>query len=360
MRIAFHAPLKPPDHPVPSGDRTMARLLIQALRMGGHEVFLASRLRTREGKGDRKAQKHLRALAQQEATMLVARLLEDPPDIWFTYHLYYKAPDLIGPLVTRTLGIPYVAAEASHADKRMQGPHASFAADALKAIRQANAIICLTKRDREALEQVATPGTLHDLKPFVQVRPAPGEAHSTGPVRLLTVAMMRPGDKLQSFRLLARSLMSLGNLDWRLTIVGGGEAERSVRAAFAPVSDRVDFAGVVSGPMLDRIYEAHDIYVWPAVNEAYGLSLLQASAHGLPVIAGAEGGVPEIIRHGESGLLVRPRDPASFTLALGQLFRDTQLRQRLHQGSWRRVERFHGISAAASALNRIILPLCRS
>jgi hypothetical protein len=45
MRIAFYAPMKPPDHPVPSGDRRMSRLLIAALGRAGHEVELASRLR---------------------------------------------------------------------------------------------------------------------------------------------------------------------------------------------------------------------------------------------------------------------------------------------------------------------------
>lgn len=360
MRIAFHAPLKPPDHPVPSGDRTMARLLMRALRVAGHEVFLASRLRTRESAGDPAAQQRICTVAQQEATMLAARLLEDPPDLWFTYHLYYKAPDLVGPLVSRTLGIPYVAAEASHADKRMEGPHAGFASDALSAIRHADAIVCLTRRDREALEEVTQPDRLHDLRPFLPVRPGPGRSVGSGRVRLLTVAMMRPGDKLESFRILARALMRLRHCDWRLTVVGSGEAERDVRSALAPLAARVDFTGLVPGERLEQIYQAHDIYVWPAVNEAYGLSLLQASANGLPVVAGAEGGVPEIVRHGDSGLLTPPRDPAAFASALHRLLRDRGLRQRLQQGSWRRVERFHRIPAAAAALNRIILPLCRS
>lgn len=46
MKIAFHAPLKSPDHPVPSGDRQMARMLIEALRVAGHDVGIASELRT--------------------------------------------------------------------------------------------------------------------------------------------------------------------------------------------------------------------------------------------------------------------------------------------------------------------------
>eukprot|EP01035_Chromulina_nebulosa_P005306 gene5306-biopygen4468 len=46
MKVAFHSPLKSPHHPVPSGDRLMARLLIAALRQAGHTVEVASELRT--------------------------------------------------------------------------------------------------------------------------------------------------------------------------------------------------------------------------------------------------------------------------------------------------------------------------
>ena len=59
MRVAFYAPLKPPDHPVPSGDRSMARLLIRALELAGHEVGLASRLRSRDTDGDPARQSRL-------------------------------------------------------------------------------------------------------------------------------------------------------------------------------------------------------------------------------------------------------------------------------------------------------------
>ena len=51
MRIAFYAPMKPPDHPAPSGDRRMARLLMAALDAGGHSVELSSRFRSYDGAG---------------------------------------------------------------------------------------------------------------------------------------------------------------------------------------------------------------------------------------------------------------------------------------------------------------------
>ena len=100
-RIAFYAPLKAPTHPTPSGDRRMARLLIQALEAAGAEVALASDFRSYDGQGDAARQKALRAKGTAVADRLVGqyRALGDGerPTAWFTYHLYHKAPDWIGP-----------------------------------------------------------------------------------------------------------------------------------------------------------------------------------------------------------------------------------------------------------------------
>ena len=122
MRIAFYAPMKAPDHPVPSGDRRIAGLLLQALRLGGHDVEVASRLRSHEGRGDGARQRRIRAAGRHRAAGIAARYRARPPDLWFTYHLYLKAPDWIGPAVSRALAIPYLAADASHAAKRASGP----------------------------------------------------------------------------------------------------------------------------------------------------------------------------------------------------------------------------------------------
>src|SRR5580704_10685344 len=127
MRIAFYAPLKPPDHPVPSGDRRVARLFLAALRHAGHQPFLVSRLRSFDATGDPARQARLARQGNRIAERLIACWRQAPhtaPGLWFTYHLYYKAPDWIGPMVAAALGIPYVVAEASFAMKRADGPWA--------------------------------------------------------------------------------------------------------------------------------------------------------------------------------------------------------------------------------------------
>src|SRR5579859_5659357 len=113
-RIAFYAPLKPPDHQTPSGDRRVARLFVEALRHAGNDVFVASRLRSFDGAGDPARQARIAARSGQIANRLIDRWRRQPhaaPDLWFTYHLYYKAPDWIGPAVSQALRIPYVTAE---------------------------------------------------------------------------------------------------------------------------------------------------------------------------------------------------------------------------------------------------------
>ena len=116
-RIAFYAPLKAPTHPTPSGDRRMARLLMQTLELAGAKVELASDFRSYDGQGDPARQKALRATGDILAAELIERYRarEDSarPTAWFTYHLYHKAPDWIGPKVAAALDIPYLVAEAS-------------------------------------------------------------------------------------------------------------------------------------------------------------------------------------------------------------------------------------------------------
>ncbi|MDT8345780.1 MAG: hypothetical protein RQ752_15245, partial [Thermohalobaculum sp.] len=135
-RVAFHAPMKPPDHPTPSGDRQIARLTIRALELAGFAVSQPSRLRSLEMAGDAAAQARLRAAAAAEIARLGAAPAP-PPHLWFTYHCYWKAPDLIGPALARRWGIPYVISEPSLAPRRLAGPWAGFAASAADAIASA-------------------------------------------------------------------------------------------------------------------------------------------------------------------------------------------------------------------------------
>ena len=152
MRIAFYAPLKPPDHPVPSGDRQMARMLIAALERAGHVVEVVSRLRAYLTDNTQPLLAKLQDEAAGEIDRISRQWRENgPPDLWVTYHPYYRAPDLLGPRLASASSIGYVTIEASYAHKRDRTGWAEAQALVVEALRSAALNICFTARDREGL-----------------------------------------------------------------------------------------------------------------------------------------------------------------------------------------------------------------
>ena len=369
MRIAFYAPLKAADDPTPSGDRQMARLLIAALGAAGHDVAVASRFRSFDATGDAAHQARLRALGLRLAQRLVRRYRAQPaadrPKLWFTYHLYHKAPDWLGPDVSRALGIPYVVAEASHAPKQENEAWALGWRAAKAAITQADLVVGLNPADAPCVRPLlATPTRALPLKPFTDVArlrrlaadtPAPSQAaavhdHDGEEPLLLTVAMMRAGDKLASYRLLAAALGAIAHRPWRLLVAGDGPARSEVMAAMAPLGQRVTFLGRCAPPALFHLYATADLYVWPAIGEAYGMAMLEAHALGLPVVAGAAGGVGAIVRHQQTGILVPLGDAALFAHAVAALLDDADRRHAMAAAAARIVAHEHDIAGAAQAL----------
>ncbi|MBM3085264.1 glycosyltransferase family 4 protein [Chelatococcus daeguensis] len=178
--------------------------------------------------------------------------------------------------------------------------------------------------------------------------PSPRGEGSARPARLLTVAMMRPGDKLASYRLLAEALGRLGERPWQLTIVGDGPERAMVEALFTPFGERVRLAGRVDDAgTLARLYAGADLFVWPAVNEAYGMVLLEAQAEGCPVVAGGEGGVASVVRRGETGLLTPARDADAFAAAVAGLIEDGARRERMAAAARRFVQGERSLGHAA-------------
>ncbi|MCB5176376.1 glycosyltransferase family 4 protein [Microvirga lenta] len=365
--VAFYAPLKSPDHPSPSGDRTMARLLMKALGRAGFAPSLASHLRSLDKGGEPALQEKIRKEALAEADRLVRRYRALPaaerPCLWFTYHVYYKAPDWIGPRVADALSIPYAVAEGSRAAKRAGGPWALGHAGAEAALDRADAVFVMTALDREALA-AAKPAhqALVDLPPFIDAGewpdtpPAP-QAPDAAP-RLLTVAMMRDGDKLASYRLLAASLDELRHRPWTLDIAGDGEARDEIRRLFAPFGERIRFHGEVgSKAALKALYESADLFVWPAVNEAYGMVLLEAQLFGCPVVAGAFGGVASVVRHNETGLLTPPGDAAAFAQAVAMLLESPDRREPFAAAAQRFVTAERDLDHAAARLQTALSSL---
>jgi glycosyltransferase involved in cell wall biosynthesis len=373
VQIAFYAPLKAPSHQTPSGDRRVGRLLIKALSEAGHQVEVASEMRSfcRTPVGncfvDRKHE------AELEAARLIAEYKSNArsrPDIWFTYHVYYKAPDWIGPAVAAAVGIPYVIVEASHAPKRSLGPWAVGHQAAEQAIQAADLIVNLTRADMACVAPVAKPDAMFYLAPFLDPAPfqlaqqnreshrrALASSESLDPRQpwLLAVAMMRPGPKTESYLLLADSLGKIADRKWQLVIVGDGECRAQIENAFQKFkTGKITFLGEQTPDDLPGIYAAADLYVWPSIHEAYGMALLEAAAAGTPVIAADTRGVPDVVESGVTGTLVVLNDAAAFAGAVAELLDDHSKRAAMGVAAMDKVAGEHSLAHAAGELEQML------
>jgi glycosyltransferase involved in cell wall biosynthesis len=359
MLVAAYAPLKPPDHPVPSGDRRVARLLDAALVRAGHRVVWPSRFRSRDGVGDRLRQLRLALLGGRLADRILRRFVALPtahrPQAWITYHLYHKAPDHLGPTVARGLGIPYIVVEASLAAKQLGGKWDMGHRAAAAALGHASAIVSLNPADVPAIDAFRNPRVPHYLLPPFLAADAYAQSlpRKAGPARLLAVGMMRKGDKRRSYAVLAQALAKV-KAPWQLAIAGDGPMRAEIEADFAPFGERVRFHGECDEAKMAALRGAGDVFVWPAIGEAFGMALLEAQASGLPAVAGITPGVAAIVADGRTGLLATLGDAEEFAKALTTLCIDTDLRAAMGRAAFAKVREQHDIAGAAELFDRIL------
>ena len=340
--------------------------------MAGHSVELVSDFRSFDGTGDALRQAALRdqggAIARALGLAWCNGAAHDRPDLWFTYHLYYKAPDWLGPAVSRLLGIPYVVAEASYAAKRAGGAWAIGHAATGAAIQAASLLLCPTRDDVAGLQQVASTHTrVASLPPFLDPAPYRAAAQSRAAHRaalraahgldaqtswIVVAAMMRGGDKLASYRLLAQALDKLADLPWQLLVAGDGPQRAQVQALLEHAAPgRARFLGECGADALAAVYAASDLCIWPAVNEAYGMAMLEAQAAGIPVVSCAVRGVPDVVWDGHTGLLAAPGDALGLANLARVLMQDGPRRQAMGQAAARFVHEERGTRQAARQLN---------
>lgn len=160
--------------------------------------------------------------------------------------------------------------------------------------------------------------------------------------RLLSVTRLGIADTYKGVDVMLRALPAVlkKHPEVSYVVVGGGSDRPRLEklARELDLEKRVEFCGEVEGDKLHALYAGADVFVLPSPNEGFGIVFLEAMSYGLPVVAGRAGGTLDVVRHGETGLLVPPEQPAALAEALNGLLDDASRRRILGEAGRRRVE----------------------
>lgn len=115
----------------------------------------------------------------------------------------------------------------------------------------------------------------------------------------------------------------------KLVFVGDGPMRRQIEKS---VPDAV-LTGHLEGDRLSRAYASADLFVFPSTTESFGNVVLEAAASGLPAVGAREGGIANLINHGETGILTTPRDARDLAAGMEALIEDQSLRNSLAAGA---------------------------
>lgn len=176
---------------------------------------------------------------------------------------------------------------------------------------------------------------------------------------LLTVARLFE-HKGQDNGMRALHILRDSEPDLRYAMAGTGDYEPELRALAAKLGlgDRVRFLGFVPEEDLPALYNVPELYLGAsrvAVNhvEGFGISLIEAAATALPVVAGREGGMPEAVVDGLTGLLADPYDPVSIAESIQRILRSPELGAQLGTEGRRLAESKYSWQRVASELRAI-------
>lgn len=356
-KIAFYAPLKSPEHNVPSGDRLMARSLIECLQHSGYRVQTISHLRAlvRDPHHESANEALLKNVELERERISMLWRYEGPPECWFCYHPYYKSPDLLGPPLCREFNLPYVTAEASYSKRRNEGFWRLTQAHIADAVNLAAVNLYFTQRDYIGLKESAQTARFLRLRPFIHPMTNRIDKNRTDPLNLVTVAMMRSGDKWNSYVHLASALLKITDVPWNLHIVGDGPQSLQVRALFDDIpSQRVIWHGEKTPSEIVDVFSDSALFVWPGCGEAYGLAYLEAQSAGLPVVAFNTAGVPEVVDNGHSGILVKEGDDNAYAHAIRRLLTDANELSQMSVKAQQHVLEKHTFLQASDQLGKIL------
>jgi glycosyltransferase involved in cell wall biosynthesis len=198
-------------------------------------------------------------------------------------------------------------------------------------------------------------GRIEIIRNGLDISSIPARQRARGaPRTVVTVGNLR-AEKRHEVLLSAMRTVTARHPDARLLIVGAGPRRRALQALATDwgLTSFVQFLGHRDD--IGAALNAADIFALPSRTEASPNAVIEAMAAGLPVVATAVGGVPELVAHGETGLLVPVEDAAAFARALLQLMDDPAAAERMGVTARRRAVERHSFDRMTRAFEQLYL-----
>jgi glycosyltransferase involved in cell wall biosynthesis len=219
--------------------------------------------------------------------------------------------------------------------------------------RQANHVVAISEYNRRQVMALGrVPGdaisVIHCGVNLPQLRAQCDEQAALSaarPLRILSVGSLIP-KKGHTHLIAACHVLQQRRLDFVCTIIGGGSEEMALRRQIEDcgLQDQIRLLGARPYPEIVTAYQQHDLFVLASTLSPDGdkdgipVVLMEAGALGLPLISTQVSGIPELVRHQQTGWLVPPGDPAALANAIATLAGDPELRVRLGQNARALVE----------------------
>jgi glycosyltransferase involved in cell wall biosynthesis len=252
-------------------------------------------------------------------------------------HAHFAShPAAVAYVIHRLTGIPYsFTAHGSdlHRDRHMLCEKVSEAAF-VAAISQYNKNVILTECDGQFEAKVAVLHCGVDTEVFQPRSEPTSYEKGASPFTILCIGTLHEV-KGQTFLIDACRLLQERGVDFVCRFVADGPdlAKLKQQAVQAGISDRVHFHGRVTREEVASLLSNADVMVAPSVptsdgrREGIPVVLMEAMGSGVPVVASDLSGIPELVKDGQCGFLVPPRDVQGLTTALNRLYDDPELRR---------------------------------
>jgi glycosyltransferase involved in cell wall biosynthesis len=314
----------------PTGGNIYDRRVCAGLAEAGWEVLVKTVAAARPASGpDTRADlARIMSAIPDGATVLIDGLIASPAAAQLVPHSARMR-------MTVLLHMPVAAVLGAHGDASVQRSERDV-------LRAATGVVATSEWTRQQiLARYAIPASrVRVARPGVDQVAAPAR-----PVRghLICVGVL---SRHKGQDVLVEALAELGDLDWHGVLAGPLDrdpefaGQLQARITFLGYGHRIQLTGVLTGAALSQAYSTADLLVAPSRSESYGMTVTEALAHDLPVIAAAVGGLPEAVGSTADGIrpgqLVHPGDPVALAAALRRWLGDERYRDRLRAAARQR------------------------